>query len=201
MTIFLETDRLILRRFTADDVDNLLELDGDTAVMFHITGGVTTSREEIENDYLPAFLDYYRRYPGYGFWAAVEKSTSDFIGWFHFRPESGHPDDEPELGYRLRKSAWGRGYGTEGSRALIARGFTEFAVRRVVASTMLVNAASWRVMEKSGMRRVRRFHQDWPYPIPGDDQGDVEYAITRDEWEQQVTRRNPSPFRAETSDH
>ena len=183
MDVFLETERLILRRFTMDDVDNLVELDGDPQVMFHITGGLPTSREEIETDYLPAYLDYYRRYPGYGFWAVVEKRSGDFVGWFHFRPEPGHPSDEPELGYRLRKPFWGVGYATEGSAALIDRGFAEFGVRRVVASAMAVNIGSWRVMEKCGMRRIRVYHADWPYRIPGEEHGDVEYAITREEWE------------------
>ena len=189
MEVFLETERLILRQFTMDDVDNLVELDGDPDVMFHITGGVLTSREEIETDYLPAYLDYYRRYAGYGFWAVIEKGSGDFVGWFLFRPEPGHPADEPELGYRFRKPFWGKGYGTEGSMALIDKGFAEFAVRRVVASAMVVNVGSWRVMEKSGMRRVRVFHAEWPYKIPGDEQGDVEYAITREEWETQRAGR------------
>jgi RimJ/RimL family protein N-acetyltransferase len=182
VTVFLETERLTLRRFTSDDVDLLVELDSDPEVMFWITGGRTTSREEIETDYLPAFLSYYERFEGYGFWAAIERSTGEFLGWFHFRPAAGHPDDEPELGYRLRRSTWGKGYATEGSIALIDRGFRDFGVRRVLAETMAVNTASRRVMEKAGMRLVRTFHQDWPDKIPGDEHGDVEYAITREEW-------------------
>ena len=182
MTVFLETERLTLRRFTTDDVDLLVDLDSDPEVMFWITGGRTTSREEIETDYLPAFLAYYERYAGYGFWAAIERSTGEFLGWFHFRPAPGHPDDEPELGYRLRQSTWGKGYATEGSIALIDRGFRDFGVGRVLAETMAVNTASRRVMEKAGMRLIRTFHQEWPDKIPGDEHGDVEYAITRDEW-------------------
>ena len=185
MQVFLETERLVLRRFTPDDVDNLVELDGDPQVMHFITGGRTTPRAEIENDLLPWFLHYYEGGDRYVFWAAIEKSTGDFLGWFHFRPEDGHPSDEPELGYRLRRSAWGRGYATEGSRALIRKGFTELGVRRVVASTMVVNTASRRVMEKSGLTLVRTFHQEWPDRIPGDEHGDVEYALTRADWERQ----------------
>jgi RimJ/RimL family protein N-acetyltransferase len=162
MRIFLETERLVLRQFTEDDVDNLVELDGDPDVMRFINGGRPTPRQEIENDVLPRFLDYYERFPGYGFWAAVEKSTERFVGWFHFRPAEGAHTDEIELGYRLRKSAWGKGYATEGSRALIQKGFAEFGVQRVVASTMVVNVASRRVMEKAGLKFIRTFHQPWP---------------------------------------
>jgi RimJ/RimL family protein N-acetyltransferase len=184
MEVFLETDRLILRRFTPDDVDNLVELDSDPDVMHFITGGRATPREEIERDVLPAFLGYYERYAGYGFWAVIEKATGDFVGWFHLRPppDGGQPD-EPELGYRLRKSAWGKGYATEGSRALIRKVFTDLGARRVFAETMVVNTASRRVMEKAGLKLVRTFHQPWPDPIPGDEHGDVEYALTREEWE------------------
>lgn len=183
MRVFLETERLILREFTADDVDHLVELDSDPDVMLYITGGEPTSRTEIEQEVIPAFLAYYERTPGFGFWAANERATGDFLGWFHFRPGAGHPADEPELGYRLRRSAWGKGYAAEGSRALIDKGFTDQAVRRVLAETMVVHTASRRVMDKAGMRQLRTFHQDWPYPIPGDEHGDVEYGIDRAEWE------------------
>ena len=84
--IFLETERLVLRRFTADDIDNLVELDSDPDVMRFINGGRPTPRHEIESDVLPAYLEYYERFAGYGFWAAIEKSTGRFLGWFHFRP-------------------------------------------------------------------------------------------------------------------
>src|SRR5437660_6657996 len=106
MQVFLETERLILRRFTEDDVDNLVELDSDPDVVHFITGGRTTPRDEIENDILPAFLRYYDRYEGYGFWAVIEKASGEFLGWFHFRPTADSPPGEVELGYRLRKTAW-----------------------------------------------------------------------------------------------
>jgi len=132
MQVFLETERLVLRRFTMANADDLVNLDADPDVMCYITGGVPTSRDEIETEVLPAFLDYYQRYEGSGFWAAVEKATGEFLGWFHFRPAPDAAPGDVELGYRLRKSAWGKGYATEGSRALIDKGFTEFGVQRVV---------------------------------------------------------------------
>lgn len=164
MQVFLETQRLVLRRFTMADADDLVSLDADPDVMRHVTGGVPTSRDEIETEVLPAFLGYYQRYEGFGFWAAVEKATGEFLGWFHFRPRPDAVPGEVELGYRLRKSAWGKGYATEGSRALICKGFTEFGVQRVVAEAMAVNMASRRVMEKAGLKLVRTFHQPWPGP-------------------------------------
>ena len=183
--VLLETERLFLRRFTTADVDNLVELDGDPEVMRFINGGKPTSRDEVRNDILPRFLQYYERFDGYGFWAAIEKSTGEFVGWFHFRPDEKSGPHEPELGYRLRRSAWGKGFATEGSRALIRKGFTEFEVQRVFASTMTVNVASRRVMEKAGLKFVRTFFQDWPEVIEGDEEGDVEYGLSKTEWQQQ----------------
>ena len=185
MQVFLETERLVLRRFTEADVDNLVELDGDPDVMRFITGGRSTPRDEIQNEHLPNYLRYYERFAGYGFWAVIEKSSGEFLGWFHFRPAPGAEPGEVELGYRLRRSAWGKGYGTEGSRALIRKGFAELGVRRVVASTMVVNVASQRVMQKAGMTLARTFHQPWPDRIEGEEHGDVEYALDRADWERQ----------------
>ena len=184
MSTFLETDRLVLREFTADDVDNLIELDADPEVVLW-TPDESTSRDEVERDVLPHFLRYYTDTPGFGFWAVEEKATGEFIGWFHLRPAQGHGPDEPEIGYRLRRSAWGKGYATEGSRALIDKAFSEHPVRRVIAETSAIHTASRRVMEKSGLRLVREFDAGFPPISPEDVHGDVEYAIDRAEWQRQ----------------
>lgn len=189
MQVFLETNRLVLRRFTEADVDDLLELEGDPEVMRFLTGGKPTPHDVIQNETLPRFRHYYERFGGFGFWAATEKATGQFLGWFEFRPPEGGCPGEVELGYRLRKSAWVKGYATEGSRALIHKGFTELGVRRVVAQTMAVNVASRRVLEKAGLRLVRTFHQEWSEPIEGADQGEVEYALRKADWERQEAAR------------
>jgi RimJ/RimL family protein N-acetyltransferase len=181
--VHLTTERLVLRRFTPDDVDLLMELYNDPDVMRYINDGAPVARVEIVEEDIPAFLAYYERGDAYGFWAVEESATGRFVGWFHFRPGAGAGPLEPELGYRLHRWAWGTGYATEGSQALIDHGFSALGVEQVNAETMVVHAASRRVMEKVGMRVVRQFHADWPVRIPGDELGDVEYAITRDEWE------------------
>jgi RimJ/RimL family protein N-acetyltransferase len=191
LDVFLETERLRLRRFTPDDVDNLYDLDSDPEVMRYVTGGATTPREEVEHDYLPAFMSYYDRFAGYGFWAAIDKATDRFLGWFHLRPQEGDPADRPELGYRLRREAWGMGYATEGARALIRKAFADLGAERVVATAFRENLASRRVMEKVGMTLARayRLTPDQLREMLGItspelvDAEVVEYAITRTEWE------------------
>ncbi|MFD3376470.1 MULTISPECIES: GNAT family N-acetyltransferase [unclassified Streptomyces] len=185
MGIFLETDRLVLRPFTAADVDRLLALDGDPDVMRFINGGRPVSREEIRAKTLPRLLHDHPGLGTRGYWAAEEKATGLFLGWFEFRPLEEESPAVVELGYRLNKAAWGRGYATEGSRALIDKGFTDLGVERVTANTMTVNTGSRRVMEKAGLSFVRTFTQDWPDALAGSEHGEVEYELTRTEWQRQ----------------
>jgi RimJ/RimL family protein N-acetyltransferase len=177
--IYLETERLVLRRFTEADVDHLVELDSDPAVMRFLTGGKPTPREVVQHEVLPTVLGDYDRYPGRGRWAAVDRATGAFLGWFALQPPDQSRAEEVELGYRLRKSAWGTGYATEGARALIRKAFTELGVERVYAETMAVNLASRRVLERVGMRLVRTFHLTWDDPIDGTEHGEVEYELRR----------------------
>lgn len=177
MTVFLTTDRLRLRQFTAADANLLIELDADPKVMRYLTGGLATTRATVEQEIIPLYLDHYRRYGTLGWWAAEELAGGRFLGWFEFRPLDGGSPEEVELGYRLNREAWGHGYATEGALALIHKGFTELGVKRVVAFTMAVNTGSRRVMEKAGLRYVRTFHDRWPEPIEGSEFGEVEYAL------------------------
>jgi len=181
--VILQTPRLTLRQFTEDDVDNLFDLNSDPEVMRYLTGGKPTPREEIRDQVIPFHLDVYDRFDRLGTWAAESTATGEFLGWFHFRPAGGTDITDIDLGYRLRRPVWNKGYATEGSRALIALGFTDLGVERVFAHTMTVNSASRRVMEKCGLTLVRTFPYEWPYVIEGSEQGEVEYALTKPEWE------------------
>jgi RimJ/RimL family protein N-acetyltransferase len=182
MEPYLETERLTLRRFTADDADLLIELDSDPAVMRYLTGGKPTPPQEIHERYLPRILAGYQKWDGkLGMLAAHEKDTGAFIGWFILRPKPEGPLDEVELGYRLRQAAWGRGYATEGSRALLRKAFTELGVRLVWAETMFVNRGSRHVMEKLGMTHVDTYFPDLE-PIEGSEHGEVRYEITAAQW-------------------
>ena len=176
-----------LRRFVPADLEELHTLHNDPEVMRFLTGGTPVSREEIRHGYLEEpFLDDHA--------AAIEGTTGEFLGWFGMHPAvDGHPgveDDAPGdfwLGYRLRVSAWGRGLATEGSRALVERAFTVPDAGRVRATTMAVNTRSRRVMERAGLSYVSTYHLEWDDPLPGTEQGEVLYEVTRGEWE----RRRP----------
>jgi RimJ/RimL family protein N-acetyltransferase len=144
--------------------------------MRHI--GPAGSRDDLLAEALPRFHD---TRPGFGHWIAELRATGEFVGWFGLRPWFGDPT-EYEVGYRLARAFWGRGLATEGCLAIIEKAFADPAARRIVAQTMAVNLASRRVMEKAGLRYVRTFHLEWDDPLPGSEEGEVEYALTREEW-------------------
>jgi RimJ/RimL family protein N-acetyltransferase len=181
MHVFLETDRLVLRRFTEADAELLFELDSDPEVMRY-AGRRFETLEAYRHRLADRYLPYYARYPDRGAWAALEKPAREFIGWFILRPamdyqfakEAGwdRPSDV-EVGYRLRRSAWGRGLATEGAKALVQLGLADPAVTCVVACALVTNVASCRVLEKAGLRPLREF------PIPGYDAPDRVYAVCR----------------------
>lgn len=187
----LRTERLVLRRFRADDSDALVGLDSDPEVVRFINGGHPTPRATIENDILPLFMQTDPNHPLLGFWAAEEPTSGAFLGWFAFRlePES---TNIVSLGYRFRRAAWGQGYATEGARALIDAAFASTDIQSVRASTYEDNAASLKVMERLGMRRVRAYRFSEADLEQADTAGaatdqlwpglDLEYALDRSEW-------------------
>lgn len=190
--VLLETARLRLRAFTAADAEHLHALDNDPAVMRYLNGGVATPYQIITNEILPGFMQYP---PGavFGVWAVELRDSGGFAGWLSLRSAAA---DTAVLGYRLSRACWGRGLATEGTRALVARGFTAAAgLQRIVATTYEENRASRRVLEKCGFTLTRRFrftaqdlaqadtfHTDTLELWDGDD---LEFVLTRAVWVKQ----------------
>ena len=185
MTGCLVTERMLLRRFTEADLDWLAELHGDPRVMRYIDDGRPVAAAVVEAETLPAILRDDAELPdGLGYLAAREEPGGRPLGWFGLRPPSSSgldraATDTAELGYRLFPAVWGRGYATEGALALVRLAFTELGLERVLATTMTVNVASRRVLEKAGLSLVRTFHAQWPTYIEGAEHGDVVYEIAR----------------------
>jgi RimJ/RimL family protein N-acetyltransferase len=165
-----ETPRLHLRPIAVDDVDLLVGLDSDPEVMRFLTGWPTT-RGEVE-EIIRACLGCR--------WVAFDRRSTEFVGWYGLVPRDGRVF---EIGYRLARRWWGQGRASEGVRTLITEAFTERGASAVIGHTMAVNLASRRVMERCGMRHVRTFHLEWEDPLPGSDQGEVEYAVSAEEWQ------------------
>jgi RimJ/RimL family protein N-acetyltransferase len=174
--VILATTRLRLRPVTPADADDLYSLEQDPVVMRYLNDGQPTPRHPG-----PADARLYRMPRGTekDVWAAHHAETGRFLGWFALGI-----DDQGvgRLGYRLHQHAWGQGHGLEGATALVDHGFRALGLPAIHADTMAVNLGSRRIMEKLGMRHLRTYEEPSQEPIPGAEEGEVEYGITAEAW-------------------
>jgi RimJ/RimL family protein N-acetyltransferase len=153
MHIVFETPRLYLRRFTsgAEDARLIFELNSDPEVLKYLHEPMlkdeTHAGQILENTILPQYEK------NLGRWAIHLKENHAFIGWcgLKYRPEL----DETDLGYRLKKSAWGLGYASEAAVATLRFGFETLGLSVITGRAHIENTASLIILEKIGMQYVR----------------------------------------------
>jgi RimJ/RimL family protein N-acetyltransferase len=146
--LLITTERLRLRPISWVDVDEVFDLNADPAVRRFIDMPKAPSLAEVRQDFL-RLLERYgpgRDEPSF---RVAESHSGAFLGWFHLRPEG--PEHALNLGYRLGRRHWGKGYATEGAALLRDRAFLCLGAQWLVANALEANTASIRVMEKIGM--------------------------------------------------
>jgi RimJ/RimL family protein N-acetyltransferase len=177
----LHTRRLTLVPLAEEHLEYEVELDSDPEVMRYL--GKPRTRAEVQR-YHRNRLAAAEPVPGLGFWVGFE--NGQFVGWWILEPplqtDQGPVEGQAELGYRLLRRYWRQGLASEGARELLRHGFEDLRLHRIFAETMAVNEASRATMTSIGLRHVRTFHADWDEPLPGAEHGEVEYAITREQW-------------------
>ena len=146
----LETPRLVLRPFTPADADDLLTMDGDARVMRYIgTGLGPRTRAEVEAS-IGRIIDYAAQHPGMSLLHVSTRDAGRFVGGCGL---FALPDESAiEIAYRFAHASWGKGYATEGARAVLAHGFATLGLPRIVGVTFPENVPSQRVLVKIGMR-------------------------------------------------
>jgi RimJ/RimL family protein N-acetyltransferase len=147
----LRTDRLILRRWRPEDRAPFARMNADPQVMRYLLA--TLTREQSDS-----FVDYIEKHwesRGYGLWAVEVPGVTSFAGYVGLLAYdfAAHFTPAVEIGWRLDREYWGRGYATEGARAALDDGFQRAGLREIVSFTIPINLASTRVMEKLGMTR------------------------------------------------
>jgi RimJ/RimL family protein N-acetyltransferase len=171
----LNTTHLTLRPVSPADRADLMALEADAEVMRYLNGGLPVPATGLfDADFLTPRGDEPEVL------AAHHQTSGAFIGWFCLF-DDGVVDGlrTAEIGYRLHRAAWGKGYATEGVRALIEAAFNTLGFDRVRAETMTVNQASRRVLEKAGLHPVKTVFPNPASQIPGADQGEVMYEICK----------------------
>lgn len=151
----VETPRLRLRAWRAEDLDALARLCGDPAVMRHFPKPL----ERAECAPLLARLTEHQVQYGYTYFAAERRDTGAFLGFVGLAQQDLAPALPPcvDVGWRLMPEAWGHGFATEGARAALDLAFTRAGLAEVHAFAPLVNEASIRVMQRLGMARRADF--------------------------------------------
>ncbi len=165
VTPFLETDRVIIREWQAEDRRLLLPMSLDPEVMQYI-GHYQPWTEEETLQFVTNRMADHQQY-GWTMWPLILKETGAFFGYCGFlRREYGQYKGEIEIGYALAKDAWGRGLATEAGARILQYGFEILGFERVIASARPENARSIRVMEKMGMRSIGLSLNDKGRPVP-----------------------------------
>jgi ribosomal-protein-alanine N-acetyltransferase len=184
MNLNLKSERLLLRPLAESDLDVEIEIGTDPEVMKYI-GELDTEESLVQQ--MPKFV---RRCAGgcIGVWCVIERSTKEKLGTVILLPlpieeddtnwdlvvGDEFPDCEIEIGYILKRSAWGKGYATEATKRLLKFAFEETPLEELVATIDPDNAASRRVLEKCGLdyEGIRRAYA---IECPG-------FRITRQQW-------------------
>lgn len=169
----LETKRLILSVATLEDARPMMEMNADPDVIRYVGDppqhNILEAEKVIQERLLPQW-DHYKM----GRFTVRLKETGEYVGWcgLRFFPEQ----DEVDLGYRFKKSTWGKGYATESSKAVLKYGFETLKLKRIMAKAMPDNVNSIKVMQKLHMTYTGYRSE------PGDPHPHVIYEMTLEEY-------------------
>jgi ribosomal-protein-alanine N-acetyltransferase len=165
----IETEQLLLRRLTPDDLDALFALYRDPEVRRYFPDGTLTYEEtKAELDWI---IDVYYGQYGWGLWATIHKPTGAFIGRCGLLPWTIEGQSEVEVAYLIAKEYWGQGLGTEAAQAIVRYGFEQVGLARLICLIEAENQASQRVAAKIGMAFEREIEDKYGRAMM--------YAITR----------------------
>jgi RimJ/RimL family protein N-acetyltransferase len=158
MSTIIETDRLLIREITFDDLNGMFELDSDTEVHKYLGNDLVKSIDESEK--IIAFIRQQYSENGIGRWVMIEKESDNFIGWtgFKFISETinGHTGYY-DLGYRMMPRYWGKGYATESAKACLTYGRETLKLKPIYAMADAENTVSKNVLIKTGFTPAGSF--------------------------------------------
>lgn len=183
----LETERLLLRRWSPSDLEPFAAMNADPDVMEYFPHLLDRGRSDALAEAADAGFDTY----GYGLYAVEVKGGEAFVGFVGLHSLLDDPDldfADAEVGWRLARTAWGRGYATEAARASLEHGFLTCELEEVVSFTAVQNIRSQKVMQRLGMRRDPADDFEHPRIEPGHAfRRHVLYRLTRAEWASQAS--------------
>jgi len=182
----LVTERLILRRWRAEDRPPFTAMNANPVVMEFFPSTMSPEQSDALAERCDALFERY----GYGLWAVEIPGSVPFAGFVGL---SAFTRDEPvplpfapgvEVGWRLADGVWGQGYATEAAAACVEFGFTVVDLDEIVSFTSVVNERSRQVMRKIGLHRDPADDFEHPRVVAGHAlRPHVLYRLRRDEWQ------------------
>lgn len=153
--IQLETPRLILRQWQASDLDAFAHLNADPEVMLYFPSTLSKQQSDLLAERFQHLIASY----GWGMWAVELKENQQFIGFIGLadQPEKFSFSPCVEIGWRLDRPYWNKGYATEAAKACLTFAFERLALKQIVAFTAMSNRPSEKVMQRLGMHYVYSF--------------------------------------------
>jgi RimJ/RimL family protein N-acetyltransferase len=179
--ICLHTERLVLREWRVEDQPAFADMNADPAVMAHFPSTLDRTASDALLDRLRDDLTR----DGWGLWAVARRDDGTMLGFTGLSRLDFQAPFTPaiEVGWRLRRAAWGHGYATEAARAAVTYGFDLLGLAQIVSITVPANTRSRGVMERLGMRRDPDEDFDHPRLPPGHRlRRHVLYRLDRDAW-------------------
>lgn len=155
--LIIETERLIIRPFTMDDIEPAYVMNLDTEVSKYTGDGGAVSKKEIERRITQDVLGDYKKY-GFGRLAVELKAENKFIGFAGLKYLDDM--DEVDLGYRFIKECWGKGIATEAARECVNFGFKILGLTKIIVMVLPENSGSIRVLEKLNFKYEKDILED-----------------------------------------
>jgi len=183
MKIYAETERLILREISQKDVLGMFELDSDWEVHKYLGVDTIKTIEEAQKIIESIREQYQER--GIGRWAAIEKSTGEFIGWSGLKLNQGEQDSLNgiqnfyDVGYRFIPRYWNKGYATESALAALAYGFKVKQYETIAGIALVDNIASNKVLQKIGLKFKEQFKFE--------DTEAIWYELNKEDYEEKMS--------------
>lgn len=140
--IIAATERLIIRSWEKDDVEQYFKIIADEEVMKFINGGKALSRKDAEA-YVYACISNFENY-GWSRFVVEIKETKEFAGFCGFK----FFNNELDFGWQFAKSFWGKGIGSEAAQAVLELGLHQFKFKRIVCIVYPQNIPSIKIIEK-----------------------------------------------------
>jgi RimJ/RimL family protein N-acetyltransferase len=162
MNIQIETDRLLIRALTENDLDGMFALDSDPEVHTYLGNKPITEKAQALDYIKDVNKQYAER--NIGRWAVIEKESGKFIGWCGLRLYTDYTFNNltnfHDIGYRLRPKFWGKGYATEASKACLDYAWNVLKLEKVYGITEKGNESSHNVLLKIGLEYLEDFYYE-----------------------------------------